>query len=229
MADIAPVTVPVTVTTSAAPPKPGYLTTEFWLKVAAIALTALFASGVIPTSGPAAQVAAIAATMLGALGYTVSRTLLKNGAAALLLLFGIGALAMQPACGSTAKSVESTAGHAVVNCAETDARARMVDVLTPVMQTVILSATNADGKFIDTAPIKSALGKLDKSTLYTEAWTVLSCAAKTAFAALTHPATAQPGAPASAPFMVDPAAVAKAEADVMSAIAPGARFALAAP
>lgn len=60
-----------------APVKPGYLTTEFWLKVAATALTALFASGAIPTTGTAATVTAIIATMLGALGYTVSRTMAK--------------------------------------------------------------------------------------------------------------------------------------------------------
>lgn len=64
-----------------APPavKPGFRTTEFWLKLAAIALTALFASGAIPTTGTATTVTAIAATMLGALGYTVSRTLAKGG------------------------------------------------------------------------------------------------------------------------------------------------------
>jgi hypothetical protein len=56
------------------PAKPGYLTTEFWLKVAAFVMTALYASGVIPTTG---TVATIAATMLGALGYTVSRTFVK--------------------------------------------------------------------------------------------------------------------------------------------------------
>lgn len=64
-----------------APVKPGYQTTEFWLKIAAIVLTALFASGAIPTSGPLATVTAIAATMLGALGYTVSRTFAKTGGA----------------------------------------------------------------------------------------------------------------------------------------------------
>ena len=58
--------------------KPGYKTTEFWLKMAAILLTALYASGVIPTSGPPAQITAIAATILGALGYTVSRTWVKS-------------------------------------------------------------------------------------------------------------------------------------------------------
>jgi hypothetical protein len=61
------------------PPKPGWKTSELWLKVAAIALSALFASGVIPTSGPVAQVTAIAATMLGALGYTVARSYVKGG------------------------------------------------------------------------------------------------------------------------------------------------------
>jgi hypothetical protein len=65
---------------SSPPAKPGYLTTEFWLKVAAFALTALYASGVIPTTGAVATIAAIAATMLGALGYTVSRTFVKTAA-----------------------------------------------------------------------------------------------------------------------------------------------------
>lgn len=72
---------PPTPAPAAAPTKPGYLTSEFWLKIAALILTALYASGVIPTSGAAAQVAAIAATILGALGYTVMRTLLKTGGA----------------------------------------------------------------------------------------------------------------------------------------------------
>lgn len=62
------------------PVKPGWQTSEFRLGVAAFALTALYASGVIPTSGPWASVAAIAATILGSLGYTVSRTLVKVGA-----------------------------------------------------------------------------------------------------------------------------------------------------
>lgn len=63
---------------------PGYLTTEFWLKVAAFVLTALYASGVIPTTGTVATIAAIAATMLGALGYTVSRTFVKTAASSVM-------------------------------------------------------------------------------------------------------------------------------------------------
>lgn len=58
--------------------KPGYKTSEFWLKVLAFLLTALYASGAIPTEGSTAKVVAIIATTLGALGYTVSRTLVKK-------------------------------------------------------------------------------------------------------------------------------------------------------
>lgn len=109
-----------TTTTPPAPVKPGYMTTEFWLKVAAIALSALFASGVIPTSGPAATIAAMAATMLGALGYTVSRTLVKNAAAAVLvLLLGLAAASSLTACAAAkadAKAIEA----GVVTCAKGD-------------------------------------------------------------------------------------------------------------
>lgn len=61
--------------------KPGYKTTEFWLGLAAMVLTALYASGVIPTGGAAATVAAMAATILGALGYTVVRGATKKAEA----------------------------------------------------------------------------------------------------------------------------------------------------
>lgn len=224
MAEIA--SVPVTVTTTTAPPKPGYKTTEFGLNLAAAVVGALLASGLLTDGSTYARIAGMAAMLLSSLGYTWSRTAVKT--AVMLLLVGVLA-PPQMACGPTAKHVEVTAGHAVVDCAETEARAQAVNVMTPVVQAVIQGSTSADGKLIDTAPIKSALGKLTKDTLYTEAWTILSCAAKTAFAALTHPAPVQPGAPAAAPFVVDPAAVAKAEADVMATIAPGARFALAVP
>lgn len=216
-----PVTLPATT-----PTKPGYKTTEFYGAWAAKILGALLASGLLADGSTAMRITGAAVFILAQLGYTWSRTAVKT--AVMLMLVGVLAPA-QMACGSTAKSVESATGHAVVDCAETEARARAVDVMTPVVQAVIQGSTSADGKLIDTAPIKSALGKLTKDTLYTEAWTILSCAAKTAFAALTHPALVRPGAPAAAPFVVDPAAVARAEADVMATIAPGARFALAAP
>lgn len=64
--------------TAVVPTKPGYKTSEFWLKLAAMAMTALFASGAL-TNNTAVTIAGIAATILGALGYTVSRTMVKTG------------------------------------------------------------------------------------------------------------------------------------------------------
>lgn len=56
---------------------PGYKTSEFWLKILALALSAVFASGAL-TNNTALNIAGIAASVLGALGYTVSRTLVKT-------------------------------------------------------------------------------------------------------------------------------------------------------
>jgi hypothetical protein len=57
--------------------KPGYRTSEFWLGLAAALLTTLFASGAIPTGSTAGKIAAIAATVLTTLGYTVARANVK--------------------------------------------------------------------------------------------------------------------------------------------------------
>jgi len=54
----------------------GWRTSEFWLKIAAFALTMLFGSGAL-TNNTELAIAGMAAAMLGALGYTVSRTVLK--------------------------------------------------------------------------------------------------------------------------------------------------------
>lgn len=59
--------------TSATTVKPGWQTSEFWLKVIATGLSALFASGLI-TSNTALAIAGIAAAELGSFGYTVLRT-----------------------------------------------------------------------------------------------------------------------------------------------------------
>lgn len=56
--------------------RPGYRTTEFWLKLAALLLTALYASGAM-TNDKVLAIAGIVGTILGALGYTVSRTMVK--------------------------------------------------------------------------------------------------------------------------------------------------------
>ena len=58
--------------------KPGYKTTEFWLALAATAIGASAASGVIPTDGPIAQAIGMIASALVALGYTGARFALKK-------------------------------------------------------------------------------------------------------------------------------------------------------
>jgi hypothetical protein len=71
-----PLSTDTTVTVVTPPVKPGFRTSEFWLKIAAMLLTALFASGAV-TNNTVLAVAGIAASMLGALGYTVARSLVK--------------------------------------------------------------------------------------------------------------------------------------------------------
>lgn len=128
----APVVPPAIVGGTAPSTAPGWKTSEFWLKVAAMVLTALFASGVIPTAGIAAMIAAIAATMLGALGYTVSRTLVKT--AGVMLLFGMFA-STQISC-ATVKAVPGIVEHAVIDCTKQDATKLLALALTFAEQAV---------------------------------------------------------------------------------------------
>jgi len=58
--------------------KVGYKTSEFWLSLAAMILGALLASGIIPSDGPWEKIIGLIGSVLGALGYTVSRTLVKK-------------------------------------------------------------------------------------------------------------------------------------------------------
>lgn len=64
-------------TTTAVATRPGWKTSEFWLTLAAILMSQLYASGVVGDGGTVAKVAGIAASVLGALGYTVARTKAK--------------------------------------------------------------------------------------------------------------------------------------------------------
>lgn len=66
--------------------KPGYKTTEFWLSLAAMLLSALYASGALVIEGVPDWVlmaVGVVATVLTALGYTVNRTLAKGHSAKL--------------------------------------------------------------------------------------------------------------------------------------------------
>lgn len=69
-----------TQTTTTTSVTPGWKTSEFWTKIAAVIVSTLLASGVIPTTGVWAQVTAILATVLAAMGYTVGRSMVKAAA-----------------------------------------------------------------------------------------------------------------------------------------------------
>lgn len=58
--------------------KPGYKTSEFWLTVAASVIGLLLASGLIHAGTPIDRVVGLAASVLGTLGYTVSRGIAKR-------------------------------------------------------------------------------------------------------------------------------------------------------
>lgn len=67
-------------TTATPPPKPGWKTTEFWLTLVTLILSMAYASGLITSdTSPVGKAIVFAAGILKALGYTVSRTLVKTG------------------------------------------------------------------------------------------------------------------------------------------------------
>lgn len=59
--------------------KPGYKSTEFWLSSIAILVGIVMASGAIVEDSPVAQAIGVAASVLGAMGYSVSRGMAKKG------------------------------------------------------------------------------------------------------------------------------------------------------
>jgi len=192
-ADLATTT---TVTVPPTPPvKPGYRTTEFWFKVAAVLLSAVFASGVL-TTNTALAIAGMAATVLTSLGYTVSRTMVKVAGA--MLLAAMFTLPLMSACSS---GTVSAVGQVAWDCTAPQ-RAEAVAVLTPLADSAIRAAASADGKLIDASLLKAALGT---ANLKTELGSLLVCAAASAFTALVHAAPRADSAAAAA-FMLDPAA-----------------------
>ena len=58
--------------------KPGYLSSEFYLVLAAQLVTAFLAAGVLPETHVAVKIAAFIASALATLGYTAGRSYLKK-------------------------------------------------------------------------------------------------------------------------------------------------------
>ena len=59
--------------------KPGYKTTEFWMTAGAAVVGLAIASGLVPDTGVWPKVVALVVSAFAAMGYTVSRTVVKNG------------------------------------------------------------------------------------------------------------------------------------------------------
>jgi len=59
--------------------KPGYQTTEFWMTAGATAVGLAIASGIVPDTGMWPKIVALVVSAFAAMGYTVSRTAVKNG------------------------------------------------------------------------------------------------------------------------------------------------------
>lgn len=59
--------------------KPGYKTTEFWMTAGATAVGLAIASGIVPDTGMWPKIVALVVSAFAAMGYTVSRTAVKNG------------------------------------------------------------------------------------------------------------------------------------------------------
>jgi hypothetical protein len=74
--------------------KSGWKTSEFWLSLLSVLVGALLASDALPTDSPVAKGLGLVASMLGALGYQVSRAMVKssgNKAAAFVEAAKVGA------------------------------------------------------------------------------------------------------------------------------------------
>lgn len=190
---MAEIPVPVaTVTIDKTQAKPGYLTTEFYGSWAVKILGALMAGGVFPESSTAFRIAGAAIALLGYLGYTYSRAMVKTAAALLL----VGLLAgPQVACSASAKGKEAAAAGAFLNCEAGQFPASTLgDATTLAIQVIVHEisgggAVDANRLRADAAPLKSNL---------------LQCAWDAAVAALTAPpAPAKPGAPAAAAMAID--------------------------
>ena len=64
---------------AASPVKPGYKTTEFWMTAGATVVGLAIASGIVPDTGVWPKIVALVISAFAAMGYTVSRTAVKNG------------------------------------------------------------------------------------------------------------------------------------------------------
>lgn len=96
---------------SAPPVKPGWQSTEFYGHAAAMVLSLVFASGMV-TNSVVLNIVGIVASWLSAQGYTVSRTILKKGVpAAVILTMTLTFASSQTACVASSRADALTAAN----------------------------------------------------------------------------------------------------------------------
>lgn len=187
------------------PATPGWKTTEFWLGASAKVLGILFASGVIGTGTVAERIAGLAAALLAQLGYTVSRTLVKQAAAVLLaVVLGSAALA-QTACSSSLRGTAASGAGAALDCEAANVKSLLGD-LVPLAIAEVTKWISGSGT-VDTTGLKADLAAIKGDAA--------KCALDAAVVILTSaPAPAKAGTPQAAPMAIDRAQVAAGYAQV---------------
>jgi hypothetical protein len=171
--------------------KPGYKTTEFWMSIAAFVLTAVFASGAV-TNETALSMLGIGGTVLTALGYKVSRTMVKSAGASLSLCFVFALGASQISCAEVKPRLANGAST-FLDCETPDIQS-LVGELIGIVKPAVLVAITGDGH-VDTGKLEEA-ARAAKSNL-------ARCALATAVAMVVTP-DAKAGAPQSASLIVTP-------------------------
>lgn len=143
-----------------------------------------------------------------------------GGATGLVLAFLFAALAV----GTIACAAQGTKLRAVedglAKCTAPEL-AQGVSALEPLMNSVVLAATSADGKQIDAGKLEAAVSK---TSLETDAGQFALCALASVVTTLMTPSAPVAGAPAAAGLQVDPGALRTAFDHVRAGHAPGVHF-----
>lgn len=152
--------------------KPGWKTSEFWKGSAAILLSTLFASGVL-TNNVVLAIAGIAASMLGSMGYAVSRTMVKSSAAKALGAAAVLLLGSMAGSGCGASQRETTIRAALITADV--ARDGFVSYDAAKQSAIVNAATSLDDGRAKLAAYRDARAKV--ADAFTTAYRAIAAAA----------------------------------------------------
>jgi hypothetical protein len=189
--------------------KPGRLTSEFYLKLAAVLLSALMASGLI-TDDRWLRLAGVVGAVLSAYGYTVSRTAIKTAAMPVLL---VGLLWHTSGCAWFKSETRAVAGD-VVDCTKAEA-VKAITQFGPALDALLVYATGGNGQ-LNADAVKDASKGFAKE--------IGTCVLADSITRALKPAAADPSAPKSSPLEADPESLRQAFEAVRRSVAPGASF-----